>query len=138
MPFGDLFKNKKLRTPPEVVQKFVSAVGKLHSTEAKELAKANEDVVKYMVQLKSHLFGTDEYETSEENAVAIASSGCQMDLLAILVNELESFEFETRKDAAQVSVQTISGPPPKRGDLRLQRIYDCTPPLRVTNTIFLS
>ncbi|CAG9467076.1 unnamed protein product [Pedinophyceae sp. YPF-701] len=102
MPLADIFRKGKVKAPAEAVEKFIQAASR-QAQGGKDAAKAKEDVVKYMGHLKVLLFGNGEDQKATlEDALAVATSGCEHGLLQTLVTSLQDFDFETKKDAAQV------------------------------------
>lgn len=97
LPFGLGIKEKP-KNPAEVVAKLYSALEVFDQ----EAPKTVENVAKSLGAMKLMLFGDEGKEPVKEHVMALASEACKTNLLLLLVRRLSQFEFEARKDAAQV------------------------------------
>jgi len=96
------FFKAKQRTPTELVRGLRDAIGKLDvgppGSEGRR--KANEEVTKGLQQIKSFLHGDG--DPMPELVAQLAQEAYAADLLPAIVRYAPRFEFEARKDAAQV------------------------------------
>ncbi|KAG8735046.1 hypothetical protein FRC10_011068 [Ceratobasidium sp. 414] len=96
------FFKAKQRTPAELVRGLRDAIGKLDvgPPGSETRRKANEEVSKGLQQIKAFLHGDG--DSSPELVAQLAQEAYAADLLPALVRSASRFEFEARKDAAQV------------------------------------
>jgi len=100
----NFFKSKQ-KSPQELVRLTKEAIIVLEKDSTpnqKAKDKAVEDISKYLQAMKVILYGEGDTDPNPELVQQQASEVYQSDLLLLLVNNLEKFEFEARKDAAQI------------------------------------
>ncbi|TDL20323.1 Mo25-like protein [Rickenella mellea] len=97
----NFFKTKQ-RTPPDLVRGLRDAIPRLESgvPGSETRRKANEDVSKYLQQIKGVLLGDG--DPLPELVAQLAQETYNTDLLLLLVTNLARFEFEARKDVVQI------------------------------------
>ncbi|KAJ3189146.1 Calcium-binding protein 39 [Gaertneriomyces sp. JEL0708] len=93
-----LFKAKP-RTPAELVRGTKDAVFKLDAGDRK---KANEEISKNLIAMKSILYGDGESDPIPEQVAQLSQEVYNNDLLPALVQNISKFEFEAKKDVAQI------------------------------------
>lgn len=93
-----LFKTKT-KTPQELVKSARDSIIKLESGDKK---KANEEISRNLVSMKNILYGDGENEPVPELVVQLAQEVYGNDLLQLLVQNIGKFEFEAKKDVAQI------------------------------------
>ncbi|KAK9814446.1 hypothetical protein WJX72_006019 [[Myrmecia] bisecta] len=89
----------KSKSPHDVVAKTVHSLERLTSSPTD---KQNEDLAKYLSQMKLALFGENDQDPNREMAVMLVYEACKTELPYLLVQKLALLEFEARKDAAAV------------------------------------
>ncbi|CAE6435767.1 unnamed protein product [Rhizoctonia solani] len=96
------FFKAKQRTPSEIVRGLRDAINKLDvgPPGSETRRKANEEVTKGLQQIKGFLHGDG--DPGPELVAQLATEAYAADLLPALVKSCAKFEFEARKDAAQV------------------------------------
>ncbi|CAE6461874.1 unnamed protein product [Rhizoctonia solani] len=96
------FFKAKQRTPSEIVRGLRDAINKLDvgPPGSEPRRKAGEDVTKGLQQIKGLLHGDG--DPGPELVAQLATEAYAADLLPALVKSCAKFEFEARKDAAQV------------------------------------
>nr|KAJ3421823.1 Calcium-binding protein 39 [Polyrhizophydium stewartii] len=104
----------KAKTPAELVRGLKEAVGRLESsTDARKPSlgpgrnlgpaqQANEEISKNLVAMKTVLYGDGENDPVPELVTQLSSEAINSDLLVVLVNNIQFFEFEAKKDVAQI------------------------------------
>ncbi|RCH78231.1 mo25 protein, partial [Rhizopus stolonifer] len=75
------------------------AVNKL---EGQDKRKATEEVSKYLVLIKNILYGEDDHDPSPDLVAQLAQEVYKTDLLQSLILNIQKFEFEAKKDVAQI------------------------------------
>ncbi|ORX77446.1 Mo25-PA [Anaeromyces robustus] len=98
MNFG-IFK-PKTKTPQELVRNTRDAILKLESGGDKR--KVNEEISKNLVYMKNILYGDGDNEPISELVVVLSQEVYDYDLLQLLVQNIGKFEFEAKKDVAQI------------------------------------
>ncbi|KAK6092039.1 Hym1p [Batrachochytrium dendrobatidis] len=93
-----LFK-QKTKTPAELVRNIKESLGRLDSGDMK---KANEEISKGLVAMKNILYGDGESDPVPELVTQLSSEVINGDILVMLVNNIQCFEFEAKKDVAQI------------------------------------
>ncbi|KAL2914340.1 Hym1p [Polyrhizophydium stewartii] len=96
-----LFK-PKAKTPAELVRGLKEAVGRLESSTDARKQQANEEISKNLVAMKTVLYGDGENDPVPELVTQLSSEAINSDLLVVLVNNIQFFEFEAKKDVAQI------------------------------------
>lgn len=97
---SQLHKGKSSK-PHDLVAKLEHLMEKLTSAGVSD--RLQEDIGKYLAQMKTVLFGAlDGSEPSKENAVLLGYEACKVGLPMQLCVKMPLLEFESRKDAAQV------------------------------------
>ncbi|GAB1522771.1 Hym1p [Rhizoctonia solani] len=96
------FFKAKQRTPSEIVRGLRDAINKLDAGPpgSETRRKASEDVTKGLQQVKGFLHGDG--DPGPELVAQLATEAYAADLLPALVKSCAKFDFEARKDAAQV------------------------------------
>ncbi|KAI8884681.1 Mo25-like protein [Backusella circina FSU 941] len=94
----NIFKTKQ-KTPHELVKHVKESIHKLDGPDRR---KATEDISKYLVLMKNILYGEDDHEPNPELVVQLAQEVYRTDLLQALVLNIQKFEFEAKKDVAQI------------------------------------
>ncbi|BGP27080.1 calcium binding protein 39 [Rhodotorula toruloides] len=94
----------KTKAPPDLVRSLREAIYKLDSPQVgpEQKRKANEDISKYLFQMKVLLYGDGENEPQPEIIAQLAQEVYANDLLQLLVHNIWRFEFEARKDVSQI------------------------------------
>ncbi|BGO94916.1 hypothetical protein NBRC10512_006179 [Rhodotorula toruloides] len=94
----------KTKAPPDLVRSLREAIYKLDSPQVgpEQKRKANEDISKYLFQMKVLLYGDGETEPQPEIIAQLAQEVYANDLLQLLVHNIWRFEFEARKDVSQI------------------------------------
>ncbi|BGP34765.1 Hym1p [Rhodotorula toruloides] len=94
----------KTKAPPDLVRSLREAICKLDSPQVgpEQKRKANEDISKYLFQMKVLLYGDGETEPQPEIIAQLAQEVYANDLLQLLVHNIWRFEFEARKDVSQI------------------------------------
>ncbi|KAJ3056826.1 mo25 protein [Rhizophlyctis rosea] len=93
-----LFK-ARTRTPGELVRGTKDAVLRLDSGDRK---RANEEISKNLIAMKTILYGDGESEPIPELVAQLSQEVYNTDLLPLLVSNIAKFEFEAKKDVAQI------------------------------------
>ncbi|KAI9142417.1 calcium binding protein 39-like protein [Paraphysoderma sedebokerense] len=100
-----LFKTRP-KTPQEVVKTVKDAVTKLDTTGStaadKRGDKVGEEISKNLLAMKQMLYGDGENDPIPEIVSQLAQEVYNTDLLQLLVNNIHRFEFEAKKDVAQI------------------------------------
>ncbi|PWN23099.1 Mo25-like protein [Microstroma glucosiphilum] len=98
-----IFKSKS-RTPAELVKNIRDAIRRLESSSASQEAqrKCSEDVSKNLSQMKAILYGDGENEPQAEQVAQLAQEVYNQDVLQLLVLNIWRFDFEAKKDVAQI------------------------------------
>jgi len=94
----------RARSPAELVRALKDAIAKLesHSSGVDTRRRGVEEVSKTLQQMKVILYGDGESEPSPELVAQLAQECYANDVLVLLVQHLWRFEFEARKDVAQI------------------------------------
>ncbi|RKO96164.1 hypothetical protein CXG81DRAFT_17360 [Caulochytrium protostelioides] len=95
-----LFKTKQ-RTPQELVKSIRDAVARLDAASG-DKRRANEEISKHLIAIKAILYGEGETDPNPEYVAQISQEIYTNDLLPLLVNNIGKFEFEAKKDVAQI------------------------------------
>ncbi|KAI9101235.1 Mo25-like protein [Phlyctochytrium arcticum] len=93
-----LFKARP-RTPAELVRGTKESVLKLDTGDRK---KANEEISKNLIAMKTILYGDGESEPVPEQVAQLSQEVYNNDMLPSLVQNISKFEFEAKKDVAQI------------------------------------
>jgi len=91
---------KKPKTPQELVKSTRDAIIKLETTGDKR--KVNEEISRNLVNMKNILYGDGESEPISDQVVQLSQEVYGNDLLQLLVQNIGKFEFEAKKDVAQI------------------------------------
>ncbi|KAF9960444.1 mo25 protein [Mortierella alpina] len=94
----NFFKSKP-KTPHELIRNLKESIPKLDGPEKR---KATEDVSKILVAIKTMLYGDSENDPAPETVAQLAGEVYSNNVLEILVNYIAKFEFEAKKDVAQI------------------------------------
>ncbi|CAO3690781.1 unnamed protein product [Umbelopsis ramanniana] len=94
----NLFKPKQ-KTPPELVRNLKDAVHRLDTSDKR---KANEDISKTLLAMKTILYGDGDNYPIPEQVAQLSQEVHNNDLLQLLVFNMQKFEFEARKDVSQI------------------------------------
>ncbi|KAI8582716.1 hypothetical protein K450DRAFT_269069 [Umbelopsis ramanniana AG] len=94
----NLFKPKQ-KTPPELVRNLKDAVHRLDTSDKR---KANEDISKTLLAMKTILYGDGDNDPIPEQVAQLSQEVHNNDLLQLLVFNMQKFEFEARKDVSQI------------------------------------
>ncbi|KAL0078258.1 calcium-binding protein 39 [Phycomyces blakesleeanus] len=94
----NIFKTKQ-KTPHDLVRYVKDAI---HRLDGSDRRKATEDISKYLVSMKNILYGEDDSEPSPDSVSQLAQEVYSNDLLQLLVLNIHRFEFEAKKDVAQI------------------------------------
>ncbi|GAB5589058.1 Hym1p [Umbelopsis nana] len=94
----NLFKPKQ-KTPPELVRNAKDAVHRLDTSDKR---KANEDISKTLLAMKTILYGDGDNDPIPEQVAQLSQEVHNNDLLQLLVFNMQRFEFEARKDVSQI------------------------------------
>ncbi|KAG8958866.1 hypothetical protein FRC03_008737, partial [Tulasnella sp. 419] len=99
----NFFKTKQ-RTPPDVVRSLRDAISKLEvgPPGGDIRRKASEDVSKNLSYIKAMLYGESGSDPLPELVAQLSQETYQTDLLLQLVLSMHRFDFESRKDVAQI------------------------------------
>eukprot|EP00123_Amoebidium_parasiticum_P008467 comp18827_c0_seq1/m.20818 comp18827_c0_seq1/g.20818 ORF comp18827_c0_seq1/g.20818 comp18827_c0_seq1/m.20818 type:complete len:357 (-) comp18827_c0_seq1:733-1803(-) len=99
----NFFKSKS-KSPAELCKLTKEAIITLEKepNNKKACEKALEEISKYLQQMKIILYGDGETEPNKELVAQLAQEVYNSDLLLLLINNLAKFEFEAKKDAAQI------------------------------------
>eukprot|EP00833_Pecoramyces_ruminatium_P009182 jgi/Orpsp1_1/1183214/evm.model.c7180000084275.1 len=95
-----LFIKPKIKTPQELVRNTRDAIIKLESGGDKR--KANEEISRNLVAMKNILYGDGENDPVPELVVQLSQEVYGNNLLQLLVQNIGKFEFEAKKDVAQI------------------------------------
>ncbi|KAJ3068525.1 mo25 protein [Quaeritorhiza haematococci] len=93
-----LFKSRQ-RTPLELVKGVKDSIARLDLGDRK---KANEEISKNLISMKTILYGDGENDPSPELVAQLSQEVYNNDLLPLLVTNISKFEFEAKKDVAQI------------------------------------
>eukprot|EP00033_Pygsuia_biforma_P002232 GCRY01002472.1.p1 GENE.GCRY01002472.1~~GCRY01002472.1.p1 ORF type:complete len:333 (+),score=79.09 GCRY01002472.1:141-1139(+) len=96
--------SKKIKNPSELVKQNKEALLLLtnDSTKKKEKEKAVEEISRHLLQMKTILYGDSENEPNTELVAQLANEIYNNDLLHLQISNMQAFEFEAKKDLAQV------------------------------------
>jgi len=99
-----LFGSKKQKSPAELVKSTKEALVALEKsrTNAKAVEKSMEEISKNLAAMKVCLYGDSEHEPSPDTTQLLAHEMFANDLLPLLISEMDKFEFEAKKDVAQI------------------------------------
>lgn len=97
-----LFARKKSTRPDELVASTVEAVSAERGADGAYEPKRLAEIARCLGQMKLTLYGDGEARADPDAALELAREVWRQDLLALLVANLQHFEFETRKDVSQV------------------------------------
>ncbi|KAJ3126675.1 Calcium-binding protein 39 [Nowakowskiella sp. JEL0407] len=89
------------KSPHELVRSTKDAIAKLDSSSG-DKKKANEEISKNLVSMKTILYGDGESDPVPEFVAQLAQEVYSADLLPLLAQNIQKFEFEARKDVAQI------------------------------------
>jgi len=95
-----LFIKPKPKSPQELVKNTRDAILKLESGGDKR--KANEEISRNLVAMKNILYGDGDNDPVPELVVVLSQEVYDLDLLQLLVQNIGKFEFEAKKDVAQI------------------------------------
>lgn len=108
MPLLDKLLKDKPKSVYDTISKLISGLNALEVRgDTKSHEKALESVSKYLQYLKVHVFGDEDREVTKESALELTKELMTTDLLYLLTKHLASFDFEARKDAAQIFGATV-------------------------------
>ncbi|KAF9308134.1 hypothetical protein BGZ91_007944, partial [Linnemannia elongata] len=93
----NFFKSKP-KTPYELARNLKESIQKLDGPDRK---KATEDISKILVAIKTMLYG-DKNDPVPETVAQLAQEVYTNNLLQLLVDNIGRFEFEAKKDVAQI------------------------------------
>ncbi|CAO3617766.1 unnamed protein product [Cunninghamella blakesleeana] len=91
----NIFKSKQ-KTPHNLAKHLKDAI---HRLDGPDKRKANEEVSKYIVSMKNILFDN---EPNLELVAQLSQEVYNNDLLQLMILNIQKFEFETKKDVAQI------------------------------------
>ncbi|KAF7729265.1 mo25 protein [Apophysomyces ossiformis] len=94
----NIFKPKQ-KTPHDLVRHVKEAI---HRLDGSDRRKATEDISKYLLSMKNILYGEDGNEPSPDLVAQLAQEVYSNDLLQLFVLNIHKFEFEAKKDVAQI------------------------------------
>ncbi|KAG0310106.1 mo25 protein [Dissophora globulifera] len=94
----NFFKSKP-KTPHELARNLKESIQKL---EGPDKRKATEDISKILVVIKTMLYGDSENDPVPETVAQLAQEVYSNNLLQLLVDNISKFEFEAKKDVAQI------------------------------------
>ncbi|KAI8889049.1 calcium-binding protein 39 [Backusella circina FSU 941] len=94
----NIFKTKQ-KSPHDLVKHVKDSIHKLDGNDKR---KATDEISKYLAMIKNMLYGDDDHEPSTEQVAQLAQEVYRTDLLYLLVLNVQKFEFEARKDVAQI------------------------------------
>ncbi|KZT53597.1 mo25 protein [Calocera cornea HHB12733] len=99
----NFFKSRS-RGPSDVVRALRDSIARVDGSPPGGDARrrASEDVSKWLGAMKGILFGADGDEPSPELVAQLSQEVYSSDLLLSLVNSISKFDFEARKDVAQI------------------------------------
>ena len=95
-----LFARKKSTRPDELVASTVEAVSAERGADGAYEPKRLAEIARCRGQMKLALYGDGEARADPDAALELAREVWRQDLLALLVANLQHFEFETRKDVS--------------------------------------
>ncbi|KAI8807194.1 Mo25-like protein [Cladochytrium replicatum] len=93
-----LFKQRP-RSPQELVRGVRDAIYKLDTNDRR---KANEEISKNLIAMKTILYGDGENDPVPELVAQLSQEVYNSDLLPSLVKNIAKFDFEAKKDVAQI------------------------------------
>eukprot|EP01137_Pigoraptor_chileana_P029839 Opistho-2@15584 len=93
-----LFK-KQAKSPQDLVKLTKEAIASIDGSNKK---KGAEEVSKHLLAMKAILYGEGDIEPQPELVAQLAQEAYNNDLLLSLVTNIAKFEFEAKKDAAQI------------------------------------
>ncbi|KAI9206989.1 Mo25-like protein [Polychytrium aggregatum] len=93
-----LFRNRT-RTPSELVRSTKEAIAKMN---AGDRGKWNEEISRGLLNMKIVLYGDGESEPIAEQVTQLAQELHNNDMLTLLIQNIAKFEFEAKKDVAQI------------------------------------
>ncbi|KAG0168185.1 Calcium-binding protein 39 [Apophysomyces sp. BC1034] len=99
----NIFKPKH-KTPHDIVKHVKDSIQRLDGSDKR---KATEDVSKYLVYMKNILYGEDDAEPSPDQVAQLAQEVYSNDILQLLVDHIQKFEFEAKSDQAKKDVAQI-------------------------------
>ncbi|EIE24810.1 Degreening-related dee76 protein [Coccomyxa subellipsoidea C-169] len=91
--------NTSSKSPQDMVLRAAQTTEKLTDTATE---RQQEELARYLSQMKAAMYGDGEIEPSKETAVLLCWEACKVGLPLVLAQKLSLLDFETRKDAAQV------------------------------------
>ncbi|KAG0172904.1 mo25 protein [Apophysomyces sp. BC1034] len=94
----NIFKPKQ-KTPHDLVRHVKDAILRLDGSDKR---KATEDISKYLLSMKNILYGEDGSEPSPDLVAQLAQEVYSNDLLQLFIVNIHKFEFEAKKDVAQI------------------------------------
>ncbi|KAF9114051.1 mo25 protein, partial [Mortierella sp. AM989] len=94
----NFFKSKP-KTPHELARNLKESIQKL---EGPDKRKATDDISKILVAVKTMLYGDSENDPVPETVAQLAQEVYSNNLLQLLVDNIAKFEFEAKKDVAQI------------------------------------
>ncbi|KAI8894927.1 Mo25-like protein [Globomyces pollinis-pini] len=95
-----LFKPKP-KSPAELVKNTKECIAKLESSQG-DVRKSNEEISKNVIQMKNILYGDGDNDPVPEMVAQLATEVVNSDLLVSLIQNIQLFEFEAKKDVAQI------------------------------------
>ncbi|ORX92100.1 calcium binding protein 39-like protein, partial [Basidiobolus meristosporus CBS 931.73] len=95
----NIFFKSKTKSPQEVVRTLKDAMERLDSAEWR---RATEDVSKSLLAMKNILYGEGDSEPNLELIAQLSQEVYSNDILYLFILKIAKFEFEAKKDVAQV------------------------------------
>lgn len=96
-----LFRSKK--TPPELLKATVQSIQSLYEEVGEEKVKKNaEKISQNLSAIKFMLYGDGQEEPKKENIDKLSEGLFTQDILLHMLKSMKKFEFEARKDVAQI------------------------------------
>lgn len=92
---------KRHKSPAEIVKALKEAIVALEKGEKKS-ERLQEDVSKNLQAMKQVLYGSQDSEPQTELVAQLAHETYNLHLIPLIVNNLAKFDFESKKDAAQI------------------------------------
>ncbi|KAG1439093.1 hypothetical protein G6F56_012406 [Rhizopus delemar] len=94
----NLFKQKP-KTPQDLVKHLKDAIQRIDGSDKR---KAAEDVSRYLVMIKNILYGEDDHDPNPDLVAQLSQEVYKTNLLQLMILNIQKFEFEAKKDVAQI------------------------------------